>query len=375
VAGIYFHIPFCKQTCIYCDFHFKAGKHNSLPMTQAMGKELVYRKEEVSNKEITTLYFGGGTPSLLSIEEIGRLLNLVYSHFSVASNAEITLEANPDDMSLQKLQQLWTLGVNRLSIGVQSFNNDVLHWMNRSHNSEEAIVAIDRAHQVGFKDLSLDIITGVPNAPKNQHLIDVEKALTLGINHLSAYSLTLEKNTVWDRLLHKKQAAAPNESEQLTAFEEAGALLSEKGWLHYEISNFALNVDHISKHNSAYWEGTPYLGVGPSAHSFDGNYRRWNLTNHHHYIAAGEQGCDVPHEKELINAEMRFNELLMTGLRTLKGVSICALHDLLPNETNTLLNTITHKKEQVFLENGFLKLQPNARRFADGIASSFFVVS
>lgn len=344
-------------------------------MTQAMGKELVYRKKHLQKKTISTIYFGGGTPSLLSIEEISQLLNLVFTHFSVAPNAEITLEANPDDMSLQKLQQLWKLGVNRLSIGVQSFNNDVLHWMNRSHNSEEAIIAINRAHQVGFTDLSLDIITGVPNAPKNQHLIDVEQALALGINHLSAYSLTLEKNTVWDRLLHKKQAAAPNESDQLTAFEEAGTLLSEKGWLHYEISNFALNADHISKHNSAYWEGTPYLGIGPSAHSYDGNYRRWNLTNHHHYMAAGEQGCDVPHEMELINAEMRFNELLMTGLRTLKGVDLNALNTVLPNEFTALLNHIEKEKnEHVYIENGYLKLYKQSRRYADGVAASFFVV-
>ena len=375
MAGIYIHIPFCKQACIYCNFHFKAGNHNTSTMSEAIAKEITLRKSYLSDNQVTTIYLGGGTPSLLPIQELERIIQSVYKNFSVSEKAEITLEANPDDLSKEKLLSLKQLGINRLSMGVQTFDDKALRWMNRAHSSREAVEAITMAQEIGIENISIDLITGIPVTDNLQHKRDVAQALALNPTHISCYSLTLEPKTSWERLIRTKNYPEPKEDEQAKAFLETIELIESEGWLHYEISNFAKNEACVSKHNSSYWEGEPYLGVGPSAHSFDGTERSWNLTNHPLYLDAIGKDTVPPSEKEFITPKMAFNEALMTGLRTAKGVSLSQLETLLPNAYEKVLQKIKQAPfdTQVRIENNRLKLTHQAKLFADAIASDLFV--
>jgi len=375
MAGIYIHIPFCKQACIYCNFHFKAGNHNTLQMSEAIAKEIILRKNYLSGKQVNTIYLGGGTPSLLPIQELEEIIHSVYKTFSVAEEVEITLEANPDDLTRDKLVALKKLGVNRLSMGVQTFDDKALRWMNRAHTSLEAVNAISIAQEIGIENISIDLITGVPVSDRFQHIRDVEQALALNPTHMSCYSLTLEPKTSWERLIQSKNYPKPKEDEQAKAFLETIEKIESEGWFHYEISNFAKDETCISKHNSSYWEGEMYLGVGPSAHSFDGVERSWNLTNHQQYLENLGKGENPPNEKEFITKKMAFNEALMTGLRTAKGVKLSLLKELVPSAYEDVLKKIKNPpfEAQILIENNRLKLTHQAKLFADAIASDLFV--
>lgn len=376
MAGIYIHVPFCKQACIYCNFHFKAGNHNTQPLVEAIAKELVIRKKEASEwGEIQTIYFGGGTPSLLSLNQLNLLLDVIHQHFILANEVECTLEANPEDLSLEYCRDIKQLGINRLSVGIQTFHEEGLRWMNRIHNAETAKQAIAFAQTAGIQNISLDLISGIPNLGSTHHIDDLKLAVSLNPTHLSIYSLTLEPNTTWERLIKHKNYPVPVESQQAKAFEESRDFLDERGWLLYEISNTALNEKFVSKHNSAYWEGKPYLGVGPSAHSFDGKFRRWNLNNHTHYCEQLSDNKDAPHEKEEITPIIAFNEAIMTGLRQQKGVSLNVLNKILPAEVPHLLQQIQNPfKEHFIIENERFRLKKESLLFADSLSASLFIV-
>ncbi|MCK9480756.1 MAG: radical SAM family heme chaperone HemW [Bacteroidia bacterium] len=372
MAGIYIHIPFCKQACIYCNFHFKAGNHSTQKMTAAICNELLLRKHYLENEQIDTIYFGGGTPSLLTPTEIATILNTITTTYPVSPSPEITLEANPDDLNENKISSLYKIGINRLSIGVQSFDDKALQWMNRAHTATEAVQCIKTAQQVGFDNISLDIITGIPVTDPRQHLQDIEVALSLNPQHLSCYSLTLEPNTSWERLIRLKHFPRPIEEEQANSFQETIKQIKSNDWLHYEISNFALSEKWISKHNSAYWNHLKYLGVGPSAHSFNGRARRWNLNSHSKYIQSLNADKEPPHESELITPTMAFNEAILTGIRTSNGIDVKFLMSLLPSETEQLLKKIAKipLKNQLCLRNYRITCNEDALLFSDAIAVS-----
>ena len=374
MAGIYIHIPFCKQACVYCNFHFKAGKHATLPMTDAICKELAVRNHELSGNTIKSLYFGGGTPSLLSVSELARLLHEVQLHYSLEQGAEITLEANPEDLTQDRLLDYASLGINRLSIGVQSFNDEVLRWMNRGHTAEQAKNCVYNAQNAGFNAISVDLISGVPIAPERQHLSDIEIAHQLPIQHLSCYSLTLEPQTTWAHLVHKQLAPPPIEDQQAAEFSAISLLLSSLGWIHYEVSNFARTNFSLAQHNSSYWSGDSYIGVGPSAHSYDGKKRKWNLQQHRPYMLALQEGRLPPFEQEVIDSKTAFNEKIMTGLRTAKGVFIPDLIALLPQEAQHVLKSTSHGHPLLEVADNHLRLKPQHFLFADGVASDLFVV-
>jgi oxygen-independent coproporphyrinogen-3 oxidase len=378
MAGIYIHVPFCKQACIYCNFHFKSGKQNTEPMAKALGLELQLRKEEAKEwAEIQTIYFGGGTPSLLTLQQLSSLLASIYLHYNISASVECTLEANPEDLTLDYCRGLVALGVNRLSIGIQTFDEDGLRWMNRAHTAQTAVLAVQNAQKAGIDNISIDLISGIPQLKEpQQHLIDLRKALDLNPTHLSTYSLTLEPNTVWERLVKLKNYPTPIEAEQAMAFEEIRGLLADNNWVLYEISNAAKSDAYISKHNSAYWERKPYIGIGPSAHSFDGAFRRWNLHNHTHYCEFVGRGEEAPHEKEVISPSTAFNEAIMTGLRRNSGVSLSLLQSLDASAFLELNNQIkqTHLAHHFVKEGDRLKLSEKSLLYADALSAELFSV-
>lgn len=375
MAGIYIHVPFCKQACLYCNFHFKAGNHPTAAMTQALIQELTLRKHEWSPHTMQTLYLGGGTPSLLPVLELEALISKALQTYSWSSNPEITLEVNPDDLSPARLKAYKGIGINRLSIGVQSFNPQVLKWMNRAHNPEQAINALNWAYDAGFNNVSADLIVGSPMGPPQHHETDIKQMCQMPITHLSVYNLTLEPQTAWDVFIKKKAAPPPQEDKQARALVQAHELLQDAGWIRYELSNFARAPQWFSKHNSNYWNREPYLGIGPSAHSFDGRVRRWNLHTHTHYLQALKQAQLPPSEEELITPYMAFNEIIMTGLRTQQGVALQALESLLPKHTQSLIEEIhSGLHPGIVLINNHLVLKKESLLFTDSISSNLMVV-
>lgn len=282
-----------------------------------MEKELIHRLGTTDWPNLDSVYFGGGTPSILSEHEIRRFLEIIAKHYSL-QDAEITLEANPDDLTHEKLQQLSQAGINRLSVGIQSFFEEDLTWMNRSHNAEQALSCLKLATDTGFRDISADLIFGYPllSDEKWQHNLDT--LLSFPINHLSAYSMTVEAGTALDHFIRNRKTLPMSEGQAERQYRWLLSELEKRGWDHYEISNFSL-PGHPSRHNSAYWKGKPYLGIGPSAHGYDGNTRYWNLANNPGYIRAMESG-EIPEEKEVLSDADRHNEYLLTRLRTRAGL-------------------------------------------------------
>ena len=319
MAGIYFHIPFCKQACHYCDFHFSTNFRNVEDLVSSMKRELVLQKEYLQGEIVETIYFGGGTPSSISSSKIGELIDEVRSTFEVAENGEITLEANPDDLNRANLEAWKQAGVNRLSVGVQSFVDEHLQWMNRSHSAQQAISGLQLAKDIGFSNITMDLIYGIPGMTMEQWKANVEKFLVLGLPHLSAYGLTIESKT---HLGHLAKTHQMNPEEDWTYNAQFGLLMdlmNSRGFEHYEISNFAL-PDQYSRHNTAYWFGTTYLGIGPSAHSFDGHSRQWNSNSNLKYIRSISEG-GIPAESEILSVVDQYNEYVLTHLRTQWGIS------------------------------------------------------
>ncbi|MBO6184394.1 MAG: radical SAM family heme chaperone HemW [Chryseobacterium sp.] len=373
---IYIHIPFCKQKCSYCNFHFSTSLNFKDEMLEAMKKEIFLRKDELQNKNLQSLYFGGGTPSVLSADEIKSLIDEVLKHFSFNNDIEITLEANPDDLNAQFLKGLSNSSVNRLSIGTQSFFDEDLKLMNRAHNASEAEGSIKRAQDFGFENLSIDLIYGSPTSNLEIWKENLNKTIALEIPHISSYALTVEPKTALENWVSKGKVANPKEEEQNREFYYMIDFLKDHGFDHYEVSNFA-KEGFYSRHNSAYWKYQEYLGIGPSAHSYNGNdVRSWNVANNQQYIKKLNSNL-LAKETEILSQNDQFNEMIMIGLRTIWGVDLDSLNQKFSeNILNKFNKEIQHKIEEGILkiENNHLKIPEKHWFMADGIASDLFQV-
>ncbi len=374
MAGIYLHIPFCKKACFYCDFHFSVSMKSKNDIIMALHKELVVRRDFIKKESIETIYFGGGTPSILTSEEIKGLVHSIRKEYDVADDVEITLEANPDDLSYSYLKELFSVGVNRLSVGIQSFDDEHLKWMNRSHTNEQSEQCIKDAALVGFRDITIDLIYGLPQLSSDQWLRTVKKALDLPINHLSAYSLTLEQQTPYDKLVRQKKYKEPDNDLAAEHFRILVEKANDLGWEHYEVSNFC-KFGNYSKHNTSYWQNKRYLGIGPSAHSFDGENRSWNVSSNAKYLE--KIARNVPtFSLEKLKTTNKVNEYLLTGLRTKWGVDLVWLssygYDLNLDYKDKL--TEWASKGWIIMDNASLKLTTKGFLFADFIASELFWV-
>lgn len=372
MAGIYIHIPFCKQACHYCDFHFSTSLKKKEEMLAGLKHEMALRQNELDGEIIETIYFGGGTPSILEVDEINDLIQTVYNLFEVNENPEITLEANPDDLDKATLYKLAESRVNRLSIGIQSFYEDDLKMMNRAHNSTEAIECLEIATSL-FDNISIDLIYGIPNMSNERWLSNVQRILDLGIPHISCYALTVEERTALNKLIKKGVIPSPEEEVAHQHFMLLIETLKANGYIHYELSNFA-KPEYYSKNNSAYWLGKKYLGIGPSAHSFDGVHRSWNIANNTLYIKDIAED-KLPREIEELNLTDRYNEYIMTGLRTIWGVDLTRVereygktyHDYLVKLSTSFL-----EEELMHKEGNILTITNKGKFLSDGIASDLF---
>lgn len=373
MAGIYLHIPFCKQACYYCNFHFSTLKDQQPALVQQLLREIDLQKDYLTGQPVSSVYFGGGTPSLLKADELKRLMDQLHKYFRINNDAEITLEANPDDLQPAKLKELSEAGINRLSIGIQSFHEADLQWMHRAHDSQQALACIQDAQQAGFHNLSIDLIYGGPTLTDEGWEENVQKATDLCVTHLSCYALTVEPGTALDQFIRKKKMAPVDNDKAARHFEQLMRWTAAAGYEHYEISNFAKPGWH-SRHNSSYWQGQHYLGLGPSAHSFNGSTRQWNIANNALYIKSLEQGT-VPSELEELTPEMQLNEYIMTALRTSAGCVLTTVQERFGDDkAKVLLKNATPfiSKGWVKEQNGILVLTPAGRLFADGIAAELF---
>ncbi|WP_111594620.1 radical SAM family heme chaperone HemW [Chitinophaga dinghuensis] len=374
MSGIYIHIPFCKQACYYCNFHFSTSMSQKEAMVKSILQEIELQQHYLGNDTIHTVYFGGGTPSLLSREELQSILDKLRQYFSIAPDAEITLEANPDDLDAAKLQELKSLGINRLSIGVQSFHEADLQWMNRAHNSTQAKECIIQAKAAGFNNITIDLIYGGPGLSDEGWKQNVQEAISLGIPHLSCYALTVEPGTALDSFIRKKKMEAVDPERAARHFEMLMTWMEEAGYEHYEISNFALPGWH-SQHNSSYWKGLSYLGLGPSAHSFNGHSRQWNVANNALYIKSIGAG-KIPFELETLSVEMQFNEYIMTSLRTKAGCDLGWVEERFGVDLAKQLTMQSQRylaKGWMVQQGTHIRLTQAGRLFADGIAADLFL--
>ncbi|HLV15633.1 MAG TPA: radical SAM family heme chaperone HemW [Xanthomarina sp.] len=377
-GGIYIHIPFCKQACFYCDFHFSTSLKKKDDLVQALAKELVFRKDEFKDIAVETIYFGGGTPSLLSVEELGFLIAEVYKNYQVIENPEITLEANPDDLtSVQDqsrtiFEDYRKIGINRLSIGIQSFFEADLKQMNRAHTSDESKRCLSEASK-HFENITIDLIYGIPNMSLEKWNENLQLAFGFGVNHISSYALTVEPQTALDTFIKSgKYPAIDDELAQLH-FNHLMLETEKQGFIHYEISNFG-KPSYFSKHNTSYWQGKPYLGIGPSAHSYCGNIRSWNVSNNTKYIKSIE-GNSLPSTQEILSIQEQYNEYVMTGLRTIWGVSL----EKIETDFGDLYKKYLLEQSQKHIHQGLLYLDEShlvitkkGKFLSDGIASDLF---
>lgn len=325
MAGIYLHIPFCKQACFYCDFHFAVSLKNKDELLKSMEKELVLRKDYLENQAIETIYFGGGTPSLLSADEISRLLDTLSKNYNLNTELEITLEANPDDLTAQKVKELAQTPINRFSIGVQSFFDDDLKFMNRAHTAHEADSSIKRVQDAGFENITIDLIYGIPTMSAEKWKENLHQLFELKVPHLSCYALTVEEKTALHHFIKTNKYPAVSDELAYEHFQILVAETAQHHFIQYELSNFG-KEGYFSKHNSSYWMGKSYIGIGPSAHSFNGFSRSWNIANNPKYIKSLMQD-ELPLTTEILTVTNQYNEYLMTGLRTIFGVSIAEIEN------------------------------------------------
>ncbi|POY37256.1 coproporphyrinogen III oxidase [Flavobacterium alvei] len=375
MSGIYIHIPFCKQACHYCDFHFSTSMKKKDEMVLALAKEIQMRKSEFKDEVVETIYFGGGTPSRLQIADLRLQLDAIYENYKVAKNPEITLEANPDDLSEDYLIELSRIGINRLSIGIQSFFEEDLMMMNRAHNSVEAKKCLELATKY-FDNISLDLIYGIPEMSNEKWKQNIETALSFGIPHISSYALTVEPKTALNKLIQTGKIAQLKDEVAEAHFQILVEMLENNGFIHYELSNFG-KENYFSKNNSAYWLGKKYIGIGPSAHSYDGISRSWNVSNNTLYLKSLEEN-KLPNEIEILSTNDRYNEYIMTGLRTIWGVSLDRILDEFGNEYLNYLQKQAQKfinDELLFVENNILKPTPKGKFLTDGIASDLFYLN
>lgn len=375
VAGIYIHIPFCRKACNYCNFHFSTTLRLKDDMIAAIHEELEMQKDYLPSKQVETIYLGGGTPSLLSADEILRLTDTISKYYDIAGLKEFTIETNPDDLSSSYINSLKNTTVNRFSIGVQSFYDEDLLYMNRAHNAGQADYAIKATQDAGFTNITIDLIYGTPGLTDTKWKCNLHKVSELGIDHLSAYALTVEENTALHHLVKTKSSAPVDPAQAAHQFETLMDWAEVNNFEQYEISNFA-TTGHRATHNTNYWLGVPYLGIGPSAHSFDGTNRQWNIANNALYIRSVLQLHELPFEKEVLTKEQRLNEYIMTSLRTSWGIDL----QRVTTEWGTDYTTHILKEAEKYLEDGRVLKQESAltlsrkgKLFADGIAADLFV--
>ncbi|RMB59070.1 radical SAM family heme chaperone HemW [Dokdonia sinensis] len=375
MASIYIHIPFCKQACHYCDFHFSTSMGKKEAMLEAISKEIKMRAPEFKKETVSNIYFGGGTPSVLETGEIDALIDACYNYYNIQESPEITLEANPDDLTEEKIEALAASQINRLSIGVQSFFEEDLKLMNRAHNAREAVDCITLSRK-RFKNISLDLIYGIPEMTNARWLENVEKALALDVPHISAYALTVEPKTALENFI-KKGIIPPVEDE---VAQEHHTLLIEKmeatGYENYEFSNFAL-PGFYSRNNTAYWQGEKYIGIGPSAHSYDGERRAWNINNNPRYIKA-ITASELPQEVEVLSLTDRYNEYVMTRLRTQQGLSLVEIAESFGEKFQGYLLSQAQKhleEHLLFLDEDQLVVTKKGKFLSDGIAADLFMLN
>jgi oxygen-independent coproporphyrinogen-3 oxidase len=387
LPGIYIHIPFCKQACFYCNFHFSTSQGSRKEMTDCLVKEIKLRRNKLNqddqndlavlsstDEKIETIYFGGGTPSLLSANEILSLMNAIKNNYHIDLDAEITLEANPDDINSEKLKSWKQSGINRLSIGIQSFLDRDLVWMNRAHNAGQGFESIHLACDMGFDNFSIDLIFGTPGLTDEEWKKNIQTAIDLQVPHISSYALTVEPKTALQKMIELKKKENVDNEVQARQFLILMEMLRSAGYEHYEISNFA-KPGYRSRHNSSYWKGEKYIGIGPSAHSFNGKERSWNKANNMIYIKSLKENI-IPFEKEILTPSEKLNEYIMTSLRTMEGMDLNLIEekfsDLERKRIEKLLNTQI-KKDHFVQENNKIILTDEGKLFADRIAVELFV--
>lgn len=372
MAGIYIHIPFCKQACHYCDFHFSTSLKKKAALVNALCKELILKKEGQS--VIETVYFGGGTPSLLTAEEFQKILKTVQKSYHVAHNAEITVEANPDDITEEKLKAWQASGVNRLSIGVQSFFEEDLTLMNRAHNANEALQSIELAQRY-FDNISIDLIYGIPGLTHERWQQNLQQTLALEIPHISSYALTVEPYTALKTFIEKGKIKPVDEAMARQQYEMLVYTLEKAGYTNYEFSNFG-QPGYFSQNNTAYWLGKPYVGIGPSAHGFDGVSRNWNLRNNATYLKALQRN-EIPSETEKLSLTDRYNEYVMTRLRTMWGISLKEINEKFGKKYKAYLQKEAHvffEKGLLTRKEGIITIAKKGKFLSDGIAADLFFV-
>ena len=374
MAGIYIHIPFCKKACHYCNFHFSTQTQHIHSFVEALLNEIELRRDYI-NTPIQTIYFGGGTPSLLSAEQIRSIIEKLQLNFDLSNLQEFTLEANPDDININKLADWNAIGINRLSIGIQSFQKESLAWMNRAHIVDQSHQAIQMAQDAGFNNISIDLIYGTPHYTKEHLLADLKIIEDYRIPHVSCYALTVEEKTALHSMIEKGKIENVKTEVQAEHFEIIVDYLNKIGFEHYEISNFA-KPGNRSKHNSSYWKGIPYLGLGPSAHSFNGSSRQWNVANNALYMQSLEKRA-LPFEIELLDQVAQYNEYMMISLRCMEGFDLKHIESSFgkaySEHTQNVIQILAQK--DIFEQKSTSYcLKKSAKFLADGIASEFFIV-
>lgn len=382
MTGIYIHIPFCRQACHYCNFHFSTSLKMKDEMLQCLNRELQLHTLHIENnpaemiiskeETIDTLYFGGGTPSILEITDMSKLIGSVRKYYHLSDMAEITLEANPDDINPQKLQEWKAIGINRLSVGIQSFRQEDLGWMNRAHDAGQAIRCLSQITDAGFDNYSIDLIFGIPGLTDDQWNQNIDKAFGSGAPHIACYALTVEPKTALDLMIRKGKKHDVSQDDQARQFRILMHRMRAAGYEHYETSNFAL-PGYRSKHNSSYWQQKKYLGIGPSAHSFDGTSRYWNISNNAMYIKALTENNPFV-EKEQLTEAQRFNEYVMTSLRLAEGLSLSYVDDHFGEKYRSRLEMKLKKisNDWLLLSNDHIKLSDQGKLFTDSISVLLF---
>ena len=374
MAGLYLHIPFCKKACYYCNFHFSTNQKHKQDFIKALCKELQLRAKELKSAQLESIYFGGGTPSLLTLEDLNTIFQTIDTYYKVEPDAEITLEANPDDLTLKKIQSFASTAINRLSIGIQSFFDEDLQYMNRAHSAKEARRCIEIAMPY-FDNITIDLLYGMPQMSNRRWKENLQIAFDLQLNHLSCYALTVEPKTALEHFIKTAQHPPMDDAVAAAHFQVLMEETSSAGFTHYEVCSFG-KPNYFSIHNSNYWLGKPYLGIGPSAHSFDGKKRLWNVSNNVVYIKALAEE-KLPLTEEILTLENRFNEYLMTGLRTIWGVSLAHIEKEFGQtfQIELLKNAQKHVNAQnLVIDDDVLKTTAKGKFLCDGIAADLFFI-
>jgi len=373
VAGIYIHIPFCKSKCHYCNFYSLASSRHIRNFVPTLIKEIGLRQNYLAGEKIETIYLGGGTPSLLDYDMLMMIFDKLQKTYVISANAEITIEANPDDLDAIKINDLKRSPVNRISIGIQSFFDEDLKYLNRIHTASQAESSVKRCQDAGFKNISIDLIYGIPTLTDEKWVENLDISFSLNVPHISAYGLTVEPKTAMETLIRKRKATAVDEEQSARQFKILMRQMKANGFIHYEISNFCKD-GFISRHNSNYWKSVKYIGLGPSAHSYDQSSRQWNISDILKYFESIEQG-NIPAEKEILSETDKLNEYIMTSLRTIRG---CDLDYIGKIFGSGLQNSIRKRIDKhiaanhIALTDHILTLTDEGKLFADGIAAGLF---